>query len=60
MKSAIQHAQGGQPVDGSEAMATVALLLYAETLQYNLKSAIKEDAEWYQRFMPLSVTVHMS
>ncbi|KAI8565174.1 hypothetical protein RHMOL_Rhmol03G0240400 [Rhododendron molle] len=57
VKSAIQHAQGGQPVDGSEAMATVALLLYAETLQYYLKSAIKEDAEWYQRFMPLSVTI---
>ncbi|KAF7148051.1 hypothetical protein RHSIM_Rhsim03G0218100 [Rhododendron simsii] len=57
VKSAVQHAQGGQPVDGSEAMATVALLLYAETLQYNLRSAIKEDAEWYQRFMPLSVTI---
>ncbi|KAH7853449.1 hypothetical protein Vadar_002550 [Vaccinium darrowii] len=57
VKSAIQHAQRGLPVNGSEAMSTVALLTYAETLQSNLKSAIKQDAEWYQRFMPLSVTI---
>ncbi|XP_028116074.1 uncharacterized protein LOC114313858 isoform X1 [Camellia sinensis] len=54
VKSAIQHAQRGLPVNGSEAMAIVALLQFAENLQLNLKAAIKEDTEWYQRFMPLA------
>ncbi|KAL7003721.1 hypothetical protein U1Q18_004869 [Sarracenia purpurea var. burkii] len=54
VKSAIQHVQRGFPVSGDEAMAIVALLQFAENLQFNLKSAIKEDAEWYQRFMPLA------
>ncbi|GFZ16003.1 DNA mismatch repair protein MutS, type 2 [Actinidia rufa] len=57
VKSAIQHARGGLPVNGSEAMAIVALLQFAENLQFNLKSAIKEDAEWHQRFMPLTQVV---
>ncbi|KAF5960268.1 hypothetical protein HYC85_001477 [Camellia sinensis] len=54
VKSAIQHGQRGLPVNGSEAMAIVALLQFAENLQLNLKAAIKEDTEWYQRFMPLA------
>ncbi|PSS04520.1 Endonuclease [Actinidia chinensis var. chinensis] len=57
VKSAIQHARGGLPVNGSEAIAIVALLQFAENLQFNLKSAIKEDAEWHQRFMPLTQMV---
>ncbi|KAK6926114.1 MutS2 and Smr-associated SH3 domain [Dillenia turbinata] len=51
---ALQHARRGLPVEGSEAMAVVALLEFSEALQSNLKAAIKEDAEWYKKFMPLS------
>ncbi|XP_052200687.1 uncharacterized protein LOC127807095 isoform X2 [Diospyros lotus] len=54
VKSALQCAQRGLPVDGTEAMAIVALLEFAENLQFSLKAAIKEDAEWYKRFMPLT------
>ena len=43
MKSAIQHARGGLPVNGSEAIAIVALLQFAENLQFNLKST-----EWHR------------
>ena len=57
VKSAIQHACRMLPVDGNEAMAVVALLQLAETLQLNLKAAIKEDADWYKRFMPISEVV---
>ncbi|KAL6984329.1 hypothetical protein U1Q18_017707 [Sarracenia purpurea var. burkii] len=41
-------------MSGDEAMAIVALLQFAENLQFNLKSAIKKDAEWYQHFIPLA------
>ncbi|KAL3524499.1 hypothetical protein ACH5RR_017333 [Cinchona calisaya] len=54
VQSAIQCAKRDSPVTGREAMALVALLQFAEGLQFNLKTAIKKDAEWYQRFMPLS------
>lgn len=57
VKSAIQHARGCSPVEGCEAMALVALLQFAESLQYNLKAAIKEDADLLQRFMPLAETI---
>lgn len=58
MKSAIQHTRRTIPVNGLEAMAIVALLQHAEMLQVNLKAAIKEDADWYSRFMPLSAVVN--
>ncbi|XP_034695689.1 auxin response factor 18-like [Vitis riparia] len=35
----------------------VALLQLAETLQLNLKAAIKEDADWYKRLMPTSEVI---
>ncbi|XP_071929480.1 uncharacterized protein [Coffea arabica] len=54
VKSAIQCAKRDSPVTGSEAMALVALLQFAGALQFNLKAAVKQDADWYQRFMPLS------
>ncbi|KAJ9679870.1 hypothetical protein PVL29_021700 [Vitis rotundifolia] len=57
VKSAIQHARRMLPVDGNEAMAVVALLQLAETLQLNLKAVIKEDADWYKRFMPISEVI---
>ncbi|KAE8077579.1 hypothetical protein FH972_016132 [Carpinus fangiana] len=54
VKSAIQQAQRSLAVNGNEAMAVAALLQLAETLQLNLKAAIKENADWYGRFMPLT------
>ncbi|XP_059434871.1 uncharacterized protein LOC132167853 [Corylus avellana] len=54
VKSAIQQVQRSLAVNGNEAMAVAALLQLAETLQLNLKAAIKEDADWYGRFMPLT------
>lgn len=54
VKSAIQQARRSLPVNGNEAMAVAALLQLAETMQFNLKAAIEEDADWYGRFMPLT------
>ncbi|KAL6984324.1 hypothetical protein U1Q18_017703 [Sarracenia purpurea var. burkii] len=42
VKSAIHHVQRGFPVSGDEAMAIVALLQFAENLQFNLKSITPE------------------
>lgn len=54
VKSAIQQARRSLPVNGNEGMAVAALLQLAETMQFNLKAAIEEDADWYGRFMSLT------
>ncbi|KAL8148492.1 uncharacterized protein LOC141708320 isoform X2 [Apium graveolens] len=54
VKSAMQHARRGLHVGGNEALAIVVLLQFAETLQLNVKAAIKDDADWLQHFMPIS------
>ncbi|XP_021274369.1 uncharacterized protein LOC110409354 isoform X2 [Herrania umbratica] len=54
VESAIKHARRGLPIDANEAMALVSLLQFIETLQLNLKAAIKEDSDWYKQFIPLS------
>lgn len=53
----MQHARRGLHVGGNEALALVVLLQFAETLQFNVKAAIKDDADFLQRFMPLSEKV---
>lgn len=60
VESAIQRARRSSAVEGIEAVAVMELLQYAEHLQSNLKGAIKEDAEWYRRFIPLSEVVSVS
>lgn len=55
--TAIQHVRKGLPVEGNEAMAVAAMLELADVLQFNLRAAIKEDSDWYKRFMPLSELV---
>lgn len=45
-------------MDGNEAVAIAALLQFADMLQFNLKTAIKEDADWSTRFMPLTKVVN--
>lgn len=57
VKIAIRSARRGLPVSGTEAMNIVALLQVAEMLQSNVKAAIKQDTEWYQRFMPITEMV---
>ncbi|KAK4273808.1 hypothetical protein QN277_017134 [Acacia crassicarpa] len=57
VESAIQNARRNRPVNGFEALAIVALLQLAETLLVNLKAAIKEDTDWYSRFMPLTEVI---
>ena len=59
VQSGIRHARRSLPVDGSEAMAVVSLLQYADALQVRLKAALKEDADWYRRFMPLTEVVRV-
>lgn len=54
VKSAIQHVRRVQAVNGIEALAIVDLLQLVENLQMNLRAAIKEDSDWYTRFMPLT------
>ncbi|XP_022922841.1 uncharacterized protein LOC111430703 isoform X2 [Cucurbita moschata] len=57
VKSAMEHAQRSLPMDGNEAVAIAALLQFADMLQFNLKTAIKEDADWSTRFMPLTKVI---
>ncbi|XP_015069949.1 uncharacterized protein LOC107014530 [Solanum pennellii] len=54
VKTAIRVARRGFSVSGTEALNVVALLQFVEMLQANVKAAVKQDAEWYQRFMPLT------
>ena len=58
VQSAIHHVRRSLPMDGNEAMAVVSLLECAENLQINLKAVLKEDADWYRRFMPLTEVVN--
>ncbi|KAF3432709.1 hypothetical protein FNV43_RR23811 [Rhamnella rubrinervis] len=57
VQSAIRHVRRSLPMHGNEAMAVVSLLEFAENLQINLKVALKEDADWYRRFMPLTEVI---
>ncbi|MED6160234.1 hypothetical protein PIB30_049512 [Stylosanthes scabra] len=57
VKAAIRKGRRSMPVNGYEARAVMALLQCAETLQGDLKVAIKQDKDWYSRFMPLSEVI---
>lgn len=57
VKSAIREVRRASSLSPIEALAVVALLQFSETLQLNLKAAIKEDVDWYIRFMPLTQMV---
>ncbi|XP_044497955.1 endonuclease MutS2 isoform X4 [Mangifera indica] len=54
VESAVENSRRVLPLRGDEALAVVSLLEFVEKLQLNLKASVKEDAEWYTRFMPLS------
>ncbi|GLU21356.1 hypothetical protein SLE2022_375010 [Rubroshorea leprosula] len=57
VESGIKRAQRGLHMESNEAMAILSLLQFVEGLQLNLKAAIREDADWYKRFMPLSGSI---
>ncbi|XLR14188.1 hypothetical protein S83_042126, partial [Arachis hypogaea] len=57
VKSAIRQGRRSMPVNGYEARVVMDLLQCAETLQGDLKVAIKEDKDWYSRFMPLTEVI---
>ncbi|KAI3884208.1 hypothetical protein MKW92_006447 [Papaver armeniacum] len=54
VKSALRSAMRNMPIQGKEALAVASLLQFTEILQLNLKVAVKEDSEWYNRFLPLT------
>ncbi|XP_021909345.1 uncharacterized protein LOC110823288 [Carica papaya] len=54
VKSAIQHARRALPLEAKEGIAVASLLLFVDDLQLSLKGAIKQDADWYTRFMPVT------
>ncbi|KAF6156774.1 hypothetical protein GIB67_033243 [Kingdonia uniflora] len=57
VESAIGRASRGSAVYGNEALAIVSFLLFCQALQYNVKAAINEGADWYNRFMPLTEVI---
>ncbi|CAK8537750.1 unnamed protein product [Lathyrus sativus] len=57
VQTAIQNARRTIPVTGYEARAVLALLQSSDSLQGDLKAAIKQDKDWYSRFMPLSEVI---
>lgn len=57
MQTAIQNARRTIPVTGYEARAVLALLQSSDSLQGDLKATLKQDKDWYSRFMPLSEVV---
>lgn len=59
VKSAITRVSRGSPLNGTEAMAVVGLIKYADALQVTLKTAVKEDSEWYSRFVPITPMVNL-
>lgn len=57
VQTAIQSARRTILVTGYEANAVLALLQTADTLQGDLKATIKQDKDWYSRFMPLTEVI---
>ncbi|GFP88763.1 endonuclease muts2 [Phtheirospermum japonicum] len=54
VETGLKCASSNFALSGSEAMALATLLQFAEGLQLNVKAAIKEDSDWFRKFMPLS------
>ncbi|GER46742.1 endonuclease MutS2, partial [Striga asiatica] len=54
VETGLKCARTGSALTGSEAVALAALLQFADSLQLNVKAAIREDSYWFKRFMPLS------
>lgn len=60
MKCGIENAGRGLAVNVNEAIAVRDMLELVDVLQLNLKATVNEDADWYNRFLPLSRLVFTS
>ncbi|KAH9321779.1 hypothetical protein KI387_016418, partial [Taxus chinensis] len=58
VKSAINRLERGLAIDGKEALAIAVLLQFSDGLKNTLKRALKEDEQWYIRFMPLTEMIN--
>ncbi|EFH42275.1 DNA mismatch repair muts family protein [Arabidopsis lyrata subsp. lyrata] len=54
VESGIRHAKRRLSLRADQALEIASLLRFFDTLQFDLKAAIKQDGDWYKRFMPLS------
>jgi dsDNA-specific endonuclease/ATPase MutS2 len=54
VESGIRHAKRRLSLRADQALEVASLLRFFENLQLDLKAAIKQDGDWYKRFMPLS------
>ncbi|CDY28796.1 BnaA02g09880D [Brassica napus] len=50
----IRNAKRKMSLRADQALEVASLLSFFENLQLDLKAAIKQDGDWYKRFMPLS------
>lgn len=57
VESGIRHARRRLSLRTDQALEVASLLRFFENLQLDLKAAIKQDGDWYKRFMPLSELV---
>ncbi|TVU32050.1 hypothetical protein EJB05_23766, partial [Eragrostis curvula] len=57
VESAIHCVSGGAVIKGLEAIAVAVLMLFVESLQINIKAAMKQDEDSHNRLMPLTETV---
>ncbi|KAL6903546.1 hypothetical protein ACP4OV_004359 [Aristida adscensionis] len=57
VESAIHCASGGAIIKGLEATAVASLMLFVESLQVNIKAAMKQDEDSQSRFMSLTETI---
>jgi len=57
VESGIRHAKRRLSLRADQALEVASLLRFFENLQLYLKAAIKQDGDWYKRFMPLSELV---
>lgn len=56
----IRNAKRKMSLRADQALEVASLLSFFENLQLDLKAAIKQDGDWYKRFMPLSEMVSYS
>ncbi|KAL6641294.1 hypothetical protein ACP70R_019475 [Stipagrostis hirtigluma subsp. patula] len=57
VESAIHCVSGGAVLKGLEAMAVASLMQFVESLQVNIKAAMKQDEDSHSRLTPLTETV---
>ncbi|KAF8102869.1 hypothetical protein N665_0191s0019 [Sinapis alba] len=54
VESGIRNARRRMSLRADQALEVASLLCFFDNLQLDLKAAIKQDGDWYKRFMPIS------